>query len=88
MIGVGEQVGGELVVIPYKTMLDIAPYAADTDFGKVFVHYITVECPYSDIHSESFGSGTPRVFFLQARVGECINGIGAVEYLGCDIPST
>lgn len=34
VIGVGEQVGGELVVIPYKTMLDIAPYAADTDLAK------------------------------------------------------
>lgn len=68
VIGVGEQVGGELVVIPYKTMLDIASYAADTDFGKVFVHYITVECPYSDIHSESFGGGTPRVFCRRGSV--------------------
>ena len=65
VIGVGEQVGGELVVIPYKTMLDIASYAADTDFGKVFVHYITVECPYSDIHSESFGGGTQGCFFCR-----------------------
>ena len=37
--------------------------------------------PIPDIHSESFG-GTPRVFFLQARIGECIHGIGAVEHLG------
>lgn len=68
-------------------MLDIASYAADTDFGKVFVHYITVECPYSDIHSESFGGGTPRVFFLQARIGECIHGIGAVEHLAVTFPA-
>ena len=35
-----------------------------------------------------FGGGTPRGFFLQARIGECIHGIGAVEHLGCDVPGT
>ena len=38
--------------------------------------------------SEIMPFSQPRVFFLQARIGECIHGIGAVEHLGCDVPGT
>ena len=34
----------------------------EADFGKVFLHDVTVEGPHADVEPEGFDGGTPRMF--------------------------
>lgn len=64
VIGVGEQVGGELVVIPYKPCLILRRMLPILIWQSLRSLH-NGRMPILRHHSESFGGGTPRVFFCR-----------------------
>ena len=62
VVGMGKEVGGELVVVPHEAVLDVVLDGGEADFGKVFLHDVTVEGPHADVEPEGFDGGTPRMF--------------------------
>ena len=75
MIGVCEQIGRELVIIPNKTMLEIVTNRFRTDTCKVFAHHETVESPYAYIHACSLYNCTPRTTGQSQRILKYKSGI-------------
>ena len=49
MIRMGEQIGGELIVVPHKALLEILVYGVHVDLGKLLVQDKAVEAMYQDI---------------------------------------
>ena len=63
MIGMCEEVGGKLVVVPHKSRLYIMFNGMYADFRKLLVHDITVERPHSGIDAKHLKGGKPRTLF-------------------------
>ena len=49
MIRMGKQIGGELIVVPHKALLEILVYGVHVDLGKLLVQNKAVEAMYQDI---------------------------------------
>ena len=62
VIGMGKEVGGELVVVPHEAFLKILVYGMHVYLGKVFTHNETVEAMHEDIYSCCLVGGNPRMF--------------------------
>ena len=86
MIGVSKQVGRELVIIPYKSILDVVLDTVERDFCKIFIHHKLVKALYAHIDGKSFQRSFPWMFLLAGWVIGCINlhqTIGCWEILVC-----
>ncbi len=64
MIGVSKQVGRELVVIPYESVLNVVLDTVKRDFCKIFIHHKLVKALYAHIDGKSFQRSFPWMFFL------------------------
>ena len=61
MIRMGKQIGGELVVVPNKALLEILVYGVHIDLGKLFVHDEAVEAMDKDIDACGLKGCYPRM---------------------------
>ena len=63
MIWMGEKVGGELVIVPYESMLEILVNGVEVYFGKLFIQDKAVEAVHQHIDACGFVCCNPRMLF-------------------------
>ena len=70
VVRMGEKIGGELVVIPHESVLDIMLDAVEGDFGELFVHHKLVEALHAHVDGECLQSRLPMMLLLPLGVIE------------------
>ena len=60
VVGMCEEVGGELVVVPHKAVLYVVSYSIDAYFSKLLVHHIAVKRPHEGVDAKHLKGGEPR----------------------------
>ena len=83
MVGVGKQIGRELVIVPYKPMLEIVVYRVEIDLGEFLIHNKPVKALYKHIDAKGLQSGAPGAGLDESWVVEGVDGISCrLLYLG------
>ena len=77
----GEEVGGELVVIPHKAVLDVVLNGIERNLGKVFIKDKTVETLHEGIDAKCLYSRLPWMFLLIVGIIKGEYGSGALPFL-------
>ena len=78
MIWMGEKVGGELVIVPYESMLEILVNGVEVYFGKLFIQDKSVEAVHQQIDACGFVCSNPRmllamiVTYALSRLAFCL----------------
>ena len=83
MIWMGEKVGGELVIVPYESMLEILVDGVEVHFGKVFIHDEAVKAMHQEIDACGFISRYPWMLVaIIVMYGLSRLALGLVEEMG------
>ena len=64
MIGMGKEVGRELVVVPDETVLDVVADGLEVDFREIGIEHKAVEELHTYVDTKGFYSSLPGVFLL------------------------
>ena len=70
VIRMGEKIGGELVVIPHESVLDIVLDAVEGDLGELLVHHKLVEALHAHVDGKCLHCRLPRMLLLSIGVIE------------------
>ena len=62
MVGVGKEVGGELVVVPHEGVAPVAGNILEIHLREVLVHHEAVEAVYQHVDARGLGRSQPIVF--------------------------
>lgn len=81
MIWMGEKVGGELVIVPYESMLEILVNGVEVYFSKLFIQDKSVEAMHQQIDACGFVCCNPRML-LAMIVVVCSLPLGFLPYAG------
>ena len=66
MIGMHEEVGGKLVIIPHESVLEILTPGMERSLSKILIGHHTVEEMYKGIHTRYLSQSPPWVFLTQS----------------------
>ena len=63
MVGMGKKVGGELVVVPHESILQIMPDVFGLHLRKLLIHHPAIEGMHPQIDAQHLCCSPPRTGF-------------------------